>query len=69
MSVATIMTGVFRYTTRVFRTAWTRVIPGVARSSPSISGGNRSVLITMSCAGATNRSGLSVASIQSEIDW
>ena len=58
MSVATIITGVFRKTTRALRTVWTRVMPGVARSSPSISGGKRSVRITMSCDGATNRSGI-----------
>ncbi len=68
MSVATIITGVSRNTTRALRTDWTRVMPGVALSSASISGGKRSVRTTMSCDGVTNRSGLSVVSIQSMID-
>ena len=67
-SVATIMTGVFRNTMRASRTIWTLVTPGIDANSDDISGGKRSVRITMSCDGITNRSGLSAASIQSMIE-
>ncbi len=53
------MTGVCRNTIRASRTICTRSTPGIAASSGAISGGNRSVRITMSCDGITKRSGLS----------
>jgi hypothetical protein len=68
MSVATIITGVPRKTTRVFLTGCTRSIPGTPPSSACIDRGNRSVRITMSGDGMTNRSGFRAASIHSMIE-